>query len=98
MGAAPRGQGSPGRRGIAASIGLRALRVPAIMRRREPVPIQSSNTPGVPPHPGATPGQEASVMNRDHLVGLAIGLAAGLLVALLAGLFGFQIGRAGHVL
>jgi cytochrome c-type biogenesis protein CcmH/NrfG len=37
-------------------------------------------------------------MNRDHLTGLAIGLAAGLLVALLAGLFGFQIGRAGRVL
>ncbi len=37
-------------------------------------------------------------MNRDHLTGLAIGLAAGLFVALLAGLFGFQIGRAGGVL
>ncbi len=37
-------------------------------------------------------------MNRDHLTGLAVGLAAGLLVALLAGLFGFQIGRAGRVL
>jgi tetratricopeptide (TPR) repeat protein len=37
-------------------------------------------------------------MNRDHLLGLGVGLAAGLLVALLAGLFGFQIGRAGRVL
>ena len=36
-------------------------------------------------------------MNRDHLTGLALGLAAGLLVAVLAGLFGFQIGRAGRV-
>jgi cytochrome c-type biogenesis protein CcmH/NrfG len=37
-------------------------------------------------------------MNRDHLLGLGVGLAAGLLIALLAGLFGFQIGRAGRVL
>ncbi len=37
-------------------------------------------------------------MNRDHLLGLAVGLAVGLLIALLAGLFGFQIGRAGRVL
>ncbi len=37
-------------------------------------------------------------MNRDHLTGLAVGLSAGLLIALLAGLFGFQIGRAGRVL
>jgi cytochrome c-type biogenesis protein CcmH/NrfG len=37
-------------------------------------------------------------MNRDHLLGLAVGLAIGLLVAVLAGLFGFQIGRAGRVL
>ena len=37
-------------------------------------------------------------MNRDQFSGLAVGLAAGLLVALLAGLFGYQIGRAGRVL
>lgn len=37
-------------------------------------------------------------MNRDHLVGLAIGLAAGLLIAVLAALFAFQIGRAGRLL
>ncbi len=37
-------------------------------------------------------------MNRDHLVGLAVGLSAGLLVAVLAGILSFQIGRAGRVL
>jgi tetratricopeptide (TPR) repeat protein len=37
-------------------------------------------------------------MNRDQFSGLAVGLTAGLLVAVLAGLFGYQIGRAGRVL
>jgi tetratricopeptide (TPR) repeat protein len=37
-------------------------------------------------------------MNRDQFSGLAVGLSAGLLVAVLAGLFGYQIGRAGRVL
>ena len=36
--------------------------------------------------------------NRDQFSGLAVGLSAGLLVAVLAGLFGYQIGRAGRVL